>query len=217
MKKAILILTAITTLFLGACKKDKDNTPGDSGTYQPFTKNSVWKYRTTTQVGGVALVDTTTNTMADSTKTLNGRTFHITLSTDGDDTTSVYIGLNNHVYSTFFNIDEDNAFEIAYLNDTKAAGESWEAATTVDIDGDEVEAKLKTTIVEKGISKTIADKPYSNIIHSKVELQAKLAGTFQTISTIDYYVAKNIGVVGTYVKVGTAETAKSELFSYTIK
>ncbi|WP_147238751.1 hypothetical protein [Mucilaginibacter hurinus] len=217
MKKSILILTAITTLFLGACKKDKDNKPGGGDTYQPFTKNSVWKYRNTIKVLGNTITDTTTNTMTDTVKTFNGKKFYVVTSADNSDTSSTYIGLNNNVYSTYIEAGDEGVLEIAYLNDTKAVGESWETTATMEIEGEEVEAKIKTTIVEKGISKTILDKAYNNVIHTKVELQVKLGENFQTLSTSEYFVAKNVGIIGNYVKQGGVEVSKSELFNYTIK
>ena len=217
MKKTIFILSAITTLFFAACKKDNDKNTGNN-TYQPFGNGSEWKYRNTSS-GEAGGVDTTVNTMTAQTKAINGKTFHVLNSVTGSDSEETYIGLHNNIYSTFVNsgFDAEEGLEIAYLNDTKAAGESWTVNTTVEDEGEELEVRIKTTIVEKGITKTVLNKAYSNVIHSQVELQAKFGAEFFTISQTDYYTAKGVGVVGIYVSNGETEILRSELYSHTIK
>ncbi|RVU01786.1 hypothetical protein EOD41_07460 [Mucilaginibacter limnophilus] len=220
MKKTIFTLAAVATLFLGACKKDKDdnNNPGGKGdSYQPVTAGSVWKYRNTS-FGEGASVDTSTNTMLAETKNVNGKTYHILNSVTGDETSQGFIGVNGSVYSMYYEAGLNEAIALTYLNDAKNAGDNWTEDLVVQDGETEFTVKVKTTIVEKGISKNILGKNYSNVIHSKVELQVELEeGEWETLSQLDFYVAKGVGIIGIYSKFGDEDVSKSELFNYNIK
>lgn len=220
MKKTIFTLATIATLFLGACKKDNDdnNNPGGKGdSYQPLTAGSVWKYRNTS-FGEGASVDTSTNTMSAQTKTLNGKTYHVLNSVTGEETSEGYIGVNGSLYSMYYEAGLGEALELTYLDDSKKAGDSWTKDIEIEDGEDSYAVKVKTTIVEKGISKTVLDKNYSNVIHSKIEMQIETEeNEWETISSLDFYAAQGIGIIGIYTKFGDEDTSKSELFNYTIK
>jgi hypothetical protein len=219
MKKSILSLIAITTLLFTACKKDKENNPGGKGdTYQPFTAGSVWKYRTTFKIEGEDRLDTTINTMTAATKTINGKTYHVANSTDGTENEESYIGINNDVYSTImYDAVAGGQLEYEYLNTNKAKGESWQKDFQIE-DGEETyDVRIKTTIVDKGINKTVLGKDFNNVIQSKIELSFKVNGTYVPASSVDFYAAKGIGIIGIYSKAGNDVIFKSELFNYTIK
>lgn len=219
MKKTIFTLAAIATLFLGACKKDNDdnNPGGGNDSYQPLTAGSVWKYRNTS-FGEGAEVDTSINTLTGATKTINGKKFHVLNSVTGDETSEGYIGVNGSVYSMYYEAGLDQAVELTYLNDNKKAGESWTEDFVVKDGEEEFTIKIKSTIVEKGGSKNILDKNYKDVVHSKVELQLPDGeGEWHTLSQLDFYAAKGVGIIGIYTKFGDEDVSKSELFNYTIK
>ncbi|RYY36707.1 MAG: hypothetical protein EOP46_05520 [Sphingobacteriaceae bacterium] len=219
MKKTIFTLAAIATLFLGACKKDNnDNNPGGKGdSYQPLTAGSVWKYRNTS-LGEGAEVDTSINTLTGTTKTINGKKFHVLNSVTGDETSEGYIGVNGNVYSMYYEAGLEQAVELTYLDDNKKAGDTWTEDKVIKDGETEFTIKLKTTVVEKGGSKTILDKNYKDVAHSKIELQVELEeGEWETLSQLDFYAAKGVGIIGIYTKFGDEDVAKAELFNYTIK
>ncbi|MCC8410604.1 hypothetical protein LJ707_16795 [Mucilaginibacter sp. UR6-1] len=222
MKKIIYTLLAASALFLGSCKKDNDNNPDNGNgkdTYQPFTAGSEWKYRTEVDLGeGGLIADTSVSTMTAQTKTINNKKFYVTKTVDNEGTEETYLGLNNSVYSTIIH-DEVTGMdlEFAYLNETKAVNESWETLFTIeDPDGD-IQARLKTTIKEKGTSKTVLGKNYSNVIHTRVETGFKVNNNWVTISYLDFYIAKGVGMIATYGTVQDEQVSKTELMSYNIK
>ena len=223
MKKYILSLLAATTLLFSACKKDNNNKPGDnvSGAYQPFTTGSTWSYRNETEAvpglasAAVADIDTTVNTMTDATKVYNGKTFHKLSLVTGTETESTYFSLTDNIYYNHsFNEDADAELELPYLNEQKDVNGTW--VTPLVLEG-APESQLLGTIIEKNITKTILGKTYNNVIHSRLELQSKVNGPFTTIFTFDFFVAKNIGMVGIYTSYNGKQFAKSELMSYKIK
>ncbi|MCD8742579.1 hypothetical protein LT679_18355 [Mucilaginibacter roseus] len=221
MKKTLYTLLAISALLLASCKKDNDdnNPGGGSNTYQPFTAGSEWKYRTEIDLGeGAPLVDTSVNTMTAQTKTINNKKYYVAKSVDDEGTEETYLGLNNNVYSTIIS-DElaGKDLEFAYLNESKAVNESWETLFTIDDEDGDIEARLKTTIKEKSITKTVLGKSYNNVIHTIVETGFKINNNWVTVAQMDFYIAKGIGMIATYGGVNGNISAKTELMSYNIK
>jgi hypothetical protein len=225
MKRILLTLTTLIALFFSACKKDNNNKPGDNtggDTYQPVTTGSTWKYRTTTispiPGNNTQTLDTTENTMTAEIKKIGTKNYHVLKSVDNDGTTKTYLNFENHVYSIIQLDDEtDEQFDLPYLNDNVAAGTSWTTALDLSDAETQVDARLKTTIAEKGISRIILGKNYTNVIHSNVELQVKINGTYTTQFTQEFYVAKGIGVIAVYANTGGKVILKSEIFNYNIK
>jgi hypothetical protein len=225
MKRTLLTLTTLITLFFSACKKDSNNKPGDNAagdTYQPVTTGSTWKYRTTaiSPIPGdnTETLDTTENTMTAEIKKIGAKNYHVLKSVDNDGTTKTYLNFENHIYSIIQLDDEtDEQFDMPYLNDNVTAGTSWTTALDLSDTETQVDARLKTTIAEKGISRIILGKNYTNVVHSNVELQVKINGTYTTQFTQEFYVAKGIGVVAVYANAGGKVILKSEIFNYNIK
>jgi hypothetical protein len=223
MKKTLLTLITLTTLNFAACKKDEDGLPdGSSATYQPFSAGSIWKYRNTSaslNETPVISTDTTVNSMTADTKKIENTIYHLLKSKTGEDNEEVYFSFNNHIYSTYENNDLTGfAMNLPYLNDQLEVNGTWITPLMIDEPGDAIiEAQVKGTIVEKNITKNVLGKNYTNVIHSKMELQYKEAGQYQTGVTFDFYIAKGVGIVAIYVKLLDNEVSKSELFDYTIK
>lgn len=221
MKNKFLTLTAITALLFSACTKDVITTkPGEEitdGDYQAFTRGSSWQYKTTLHEPGSA-PETTVITMTDGLYYMDGKTFHQAKSTTGTETENAFFGYNDKVYS-IRQVDETAAngesFTLPYLNPDLAAGANW--TTTANVPGGTVPIQVKTTIVEKGISKTIQGKTYTNVIHSQADVQYKLNTAFQTVLIYDFYVAKGVGMIGIYAKTPSGPLTDTELVSYSIK
>ncbi|MFA6247026.1 MAG: hypothetical protein WC615_08795 [Mucilaginibacter sp.] len=216
MKKNILTLIAIITVF-SACKKDNNNNPGNStGDYQPTTAGSAWTYQNEASVIDDVNADpditTVVNTMTGTTKVFNGKTFHVINTVDDGSTAENYFGINGHIY-TSRSADDDGAVEIDYLDDSKDAG--YSSITNLQIQG--ADARLKTTVVEKGITKTILNKAYSSVIHTKLETQVKDGANYTTTAAVDFYVAKGVGIIAIYTSINNIQLSKSELKSYVIK
>ncbi|RFZ91984.1 hypothetical protein D0C36_11085 [Mucilaginibacter conchicola] len=217
MKKHILTLIAVISIF-SACKKDSNNPGGGNtnGDYQPVTKGSNWTYETEYYgIENSTDKETATNTITGVTKTFDGKKYYeVKVVSEGDEETQ-YIGINNHVYTTL-TIDGEDTFELPYFIDNKSVNES---VITSLANQEGFQLQLKTTITEKGISKAILGKTYTNVVHTVTETQAKQTGAanFTTTSTTDTYVAKGVGVIAIYAKTPTKNVLKSELKAYVIK
>jgi hypothetical protein len=167
----------------------------DPGTYQPFSKNSYWKYR---QTGTLAGEQTITSTGQN--RTVNGilcGVFNST-STLTPGTTEGFFGVKDHNYYTVLKGASPNTGAIIdvnflYLNDTASVGYTWGNAAGT---GNGFKAFTPGEIIEKGITITVEGKSYKDVTHTRVDLQYEIPGFgVFTFATYDYYVAKNIGII----------------------
>lgn len=184
MKKHIFTLIAILSIF-SACKKDNNDNPvTTTGDYQPLTAGSTWTYRNEAVVtGGVAAPEVTTavTTMTSTKKVVGGKTYFLAKTVEGNDTEEAYIGVNDHIYSSLVSGDDGNT-EVKYLDDTKAAG--YTSVEALNIEG--ADARLKTTVVEKGINKTIQNKAYNNVSIPNWKHKLKTALTTKRLAQLTF-------------------------------
>jgi hypothetical protein len=228
--------------FIGSCSKEKSidttqNTGSNTGgngngngagngggqngtdTYQPMSKDSYWKYKTT---GYYSLENTTTSTGTQ--KTIDGINYTIFNSVNtGQPAGQALFGIKDHNYYSYAEgvSPQGGSFNVSYLylNDTASVGYSWQHVAG---QGNGFAALTPGTIVEKGLSMTVSGKNYSDVIHSRIELQYAIPG-IDTLSyfTYDYYVAKNVGVIKLIATgdplLANGATTTTELTEYTIK
>ena len=220
MKKSnfYLGLLLIATIFAG-CKKGSSNhtTPiSGSSTYFPVTSGSSWVYNDAITNGGTSI---NTISMTGKTVVINGKTYYAALSispTKGNDTTYYYAA--NHEYA----IRGSNAaagvtIELQAGNDAQPAGYTW---TTIPSDNGiigSLPAQTVNTIVEKNVTKTVNGKIFTNVIHTRANLQYNAGTGFLTVAVYDIYLALGIGLIEADSTIGGALYESDTITSYTIK
>jgi hypothetical protein len=75
-------------------------------------------------------------------------------------------------------------------------------------------------VLEKGITMTVEGKPYTDVIHTRLDLSYNVGGTPTPFGYYDYYLSKNVGIIKinyTYEFMGTVviQTA-TNLLQHTI-
>lgn len=85
---------------------------------------------------------------------------------------------------------------LLFLKENKPTGTQWESniANTI-YSGIPTQVKMKYTLMDVNVSRTVNTNVFDSVIHVKNELQYKILGTFQTIQTINTYFAKNVGLI----------------------
>lgn len=190
-----------------------------SDSYFPSTKNSYWKYKTT---GYYTLENTTTAT--GTTKDVNGITYGIYNSVNtGSPSAEVLYGTKDHNYYMLAQGSSPNSgasfdLNFLYTNDEKVVGGTWEHNAG---QGNGFTALTPGKIVEKGISLTVNNKSYSDVIHSQILLQYVILGDTMTFTTYDFYIAKGVGIVRTISNGdpiwGGGISTTTDLMEYSIK
>lgn len=222
MRKMRLAAGFFFSVFLLGCQQEVDpdlitntgNNGNTAGSYQPLTVNSWWKFRDSASGAFSTLKVTTTS------KVINGRTFAGVLGTNtSGQSDSIWMASPKPDYfylgkgvSPNTGAPYDLLFH--FLNDTAAAGYSWEYAAG---HGNGFAATVRTTIVEKGLTVTIAGKTYNDVIHTNLELAYDITGT---VGYYDFYIAKGVGIIRIRFELdffGFITTSCSDLVEYDIE
>ena len=102
-------------------------------------------------------------------------------------------------------------------NDSKAVGDTW---TTTPTDNGTISgfpARTVNTIKEKGITKVVNGKTFTDVIHTQVDLQYNLGSGFTSTALYDFYLAKGVGMIETDTSVSGNIYEKETITDYSIK
>lgn len=235
MKLKPFLILAICAVALSSCMKpiinpdgslNIDKNTGDDGgatplssadSYQPITKGSTWTY-------SIALTGqnyTTTGTMTGDRAIFNDKTYYTIAATttlQGAASGSSYFYSSPHVYSNRgTSVVANVTLEMPYLIDTVAVGHTWTAKANDSGTINGTEGRFVGTMVERNITKTVVGKTYSNVMHTQIDLQYNVQGTFESFGTYDYYIAKGVGVIQLDVSAFGLTISNEVLTSYSIK
>jgi hypothetical protein len=164
MKKMFLVPVSVAFLAFVGCKKSENNT-----TVVPVYLNNnagnTWTYELAETESGSTTTNNYTLTATSRDTNINGNAYRVfTNSAAGNE----YYLKNNNDYSEFLNITllNDLQFENLYLRADAAAGNSW-SQTIPPITTSGITANLAKfdTLLEKGLTKTVKGKTYTDVIH----------------------------------------------------
>ncbi len=216
------LLALLFAFSISNCKldtPDMSNT-GSAGTadgYQPTTKGSTWTYH---QVYTPGPTMDETMTMTGDHTTINGKTYYA--ATDKTDslsgTTYFYHGNDSYsIRSTI--IGFGNTVEYLYLKDNIAAGQTWTAPVTDDGKLAGFPAQIIGKVLNSDTTMTLSGNTFKNVSHSQLLLQYNITGAFETYQVIDFYVAKNVGIIEIDTDAGQPNNQKSHetLTSYKVQ
>lgn len=189
------------------------NTPGTTETYQPVSNGSYWKY-----VSTGSITDEQTQTITGRTASFNSKNYYeMSQVSKTIDPSLGYFNTDNGLYklraSTYIS---GVTIELTYLDANKAVGETWTAPITDNGQVNGVPARVLGKIIEKGISRTVLGKSYSNVVHTQVDIQYNMGG-FDSYSSYDMYIAKGVGIIETNNTIFGQKFSDVKLVEYSIK
>lgn len=194
MKLFLIFLTSV--LIFSACKKDGSSkkTPS-TDVYANTAAGSSWSYHQTDLSGTKPPVDyTITSTSKDT--TINSRKYHVYQYSYGG---SEYQAIDGHDYYQYDSIPITGGINIErlYLKDDASAGDTWKQDFSVTIPGFPLAVPLtvQNKMAEKGISRTVNGKSFSNVIHVNTTLSATGIPSSALSSAIDSYYAPGYGLI----------------------
>lgn len=173
---------------------DTTNNGGDTSSvnsYQPLTTGSWWKYQDSA-TGAISL-----NTVASSTKTINGILHNALIATSDIQTDTVWTAAPRPNYYLVLQGASPNtgaAFDLTfhYLNDTASVGYNWQYNAG---SGGDFTAYITTTIVAKNLTMTIGGKTYTNVIQTRLDLSYDIFGTLMDYGYYEYFTAQGVGIL----------------------
>lgn len=227
MKKINFVLLFLTaSVFLISCQKEVSTElgsqtggtgtgTGDKTSYYPTTTGSWWKFKDT------ASGSTSTSTMVNRTKSVNGITYKALIN-DVNTRDTAWVASpqpNYYLYIKGVSPNTGASYDMLfhYLNDTASVGKNWQYTAG---QGNGFTAQIQTTIVERNITMTVAGKSYSNVIHTQLILTYDIFGTSLDAMMYDYFTAKGVGVIKVRsegLSLISGFKACSDLIDYSIK
>lgn len=207
-------LPSIVGLMLAAGCSKSTSTPDVIATvnFSPLTANSTWTYLNTPG-SSFTLTATNKDTVA------NGKTYRVLLNSTGGNN---YLGKSGSNYYRFGSIAQlsISAAEELYLKDDQPVNATWLTTQNFNVPGIPLPltANLNYSIKEKGISRTVASKVFSNVTHVRLDLSITGLGP---IGGGNFYYAAGIGLIENVINVnvpGQAAINQTQvLTSYSIK
>jgi hypothetical protein len=200
--------------------------PLTATSYFPETFGSIWKYRDsvygektdTLHIFGV-MIDTLTYTITGGTTDFNSEVCYnaskISVQYGPGD---AYYYAKNHLCAFRESNLPLGLTNLQILIDTAAAGYSWVSNPSNNTLFNGHQVQTLNTIVEKNITRVVSGTTYTNVIHTSVDFQVSvIKHLFQTITHMDFYFAKGIGIIEkdtyAYGQMNRTET----IIEYTIK
>lgn len=201
-----LISIILFTLCLTSCQKElsfeNSNSSNGNGSssdckgcnYFPLCKGSTYNYSDTI-LGVVSERNAVYDIIKDT--TIAGKTF--VKYTTGDGSFAYYNCSNGESRNIVYNaIGMQNTLadkiDLIMIKENAPVGASWIDVVTNQMNQ---EIEYRDTIMEKGISKTVIDKNFADVIHVKTISGVVLPQPigFFPFTQSDYYFAKNVGLV----------------------
>lgn len=168
-----------------------------SSSYSPLTVGTWWKDKDS--ASGFPNMQYVIN----GTKVLDGITHSCVVSSGalstGGPLDTGWMGVKDHYY--YMNGAANNPaggglfhYTILYLNDEKPVGYQY---THVSGTANGLNASTQLTILEKGLTMSIANHTYQDVIHTRVKLVLNAPGISYSPGSYEFYVAKGVGIIKT--------------------
>ncbi len=196
MKKYFLVFTT-ALFFLFSCKKS--DTTAD--TYLPNTVGSNWTYQITTPP---ATVNTVKFTVSNRDTTAISKIYNVVTGSNG---TNQYYNKTGSDYFTIRTV-ASGSLELLFLKDNVNVGATWNTSQLLTglsgLPGNITSVTISTnyTLQEKGSTRPVSGKSYSDVIKVRAELIASIPvfGN-QPFGFAEFYFSKNIGLIESNIQI----------------
>lgn len=200
MKIKSLLFYSILLFAISCKKKDNPVTPAQDN-YLATSSGSTRNYH---QVDSSSATPVNTNYTLTSTSkdsTVNGKAYHVFTNSTGN---NQYLTVSGNDYYQLDSLPAGfgtGVFERLYLKDNAAVGTSWTQSLTVTLQGVPVPVTLTYNIAEKGITRIVNAKSYSDVIHVTTTISSSLIPSASLVTNINSYYAKKYGLIESSTKI----------------
>jgi hypothetical protein len=206
MKNIVLISFFSLSLLTISCKKDPDPAPvvtPPADKYMTFTTASSWNFERISDPSSLS-PDTISFSITSSNRdtTIGTRQYHVFANNNGG--SNEYYYNNGGDYFTFRQLPSDFAdtyVEINYLKDNAPVGTEWSQTYPITYSGFPITLTLKNKIEERGITKTVNGKEYTDVIRVSTNITATAPFPFSLTDEINFYYAPRYGSIKEETKI----------------
>lgn len=225
LNKCVFTLLIVTGLMLTSCSNNDESTAGEStGDYWPTAVGNQWKLD---QNGKESVMKIT------SSEKIKGDTYfsfdQFSLAQEGGYGSAItsikkvkgdyYIKVDDIVYNTTGITGKTSGYEFIFFKDYLDVNETWKGSYTQETSFDfpgapviKLNINYTGTILEKDATANINKITFKNVIKFKLVLEAKMEGEKPSSVSVEYWIAKDVGIVK-MVSGGSV----AELISYSLK
>jgi len=220
MKINYRILIAFLFFAASCSKKDTTGTqPSQSENYLTTSSGSTWNYHQVDSSGANPISSDYTVTSTSKDSSINGRNYHVYTNSAGG---NQYLNLSGNDYYQYDSLPAAlgaGVFERLYLKDNANVGTSWTQNQNVTVAGFPIAVPVTLTykIAEKGISRTINNITYTDVIHVSAAISSSLIPAASFTSSVDGYYAKKIGMIESSTLINLNYSGLIEHFNVSIK
>jgi hypothetical protein len=217
MKNAFLFLIVLFFATI-SCKKDPTPvpvTPVDK--YMTFTTGSTWNFEKVSNPSSPTPVTTNYSiTSGSMDTTINSKQYHVFTNNNGGSNEYYYNSGNDYYTYRTLPADFGNQYvEIIYLKDNAPVGTVWTQSYPINYSGLSITLTLTNKIEERGITKSVNGKDYTDVIRVSTNITASAPIPFTLTDEINYYYAPKYGSVKEETKIdvnvlGTASAFEEE-------
>jgi hypothetical protein len=214
MKNAFLFVFALSFVSI-SCKKDSTPptvTPVDK--YMTFTTGSTWNFEKVSNPSSATPV-TTNYTITSSSRdtTINSKPYQVFTNSNGGPGEYYYNSGNDYYTYRTLPSDFGNEYvEIIYLKDNAAVGTEWSQTYPITYSGVAIALTLNNKIEERGITKNVNGKDYTDVIRVSTNITATAPIPFTLTDEINYYYAPKYGSIKEENKIDVSVLGSSSKF-----
>lgn len=179
---SLLFCIAVALMATGCSSDDQPTGPSSSSpseSFYPTTKGSFWKYK----VNG-----TTHTTIVSGDSTVAGQKYAVLVDKDNPAAKSLLREADGNIY---MRNGEYGNNEVLYAKTNAAIGEQWSFNIMVNNLNTDYEYRM----VAKGITKTVNNVEYKDVIQTHVTLYINFNGQRVPAGTAETFLAKGIGAI----------------------
>ncbi len=215
MKQTCFAFLVLLTVGI-SCKKN-ESAPAVTQTYMSLATGNNWTYETTNNLTAAIASNIVTSTTRDS--TITSRVYHVFTNSNG--TANDYYNITGNDYYTLRNLGAslgNTTVESIYLKDNVAVGINWSQTINLALFSGvptTVPVTFTNTITEKGISRTVNSKVYTDVIHITTTITTSALPAGSIITDIQSYYAPKYGLIESKNKI-TITTLGSNVDQTTI-
>ncbi len=194
--KSIFLPFCLTLLLITGCKKDDTDSGPQTEIFINTSAGSTWNYQESDNFPPQTVSDyTITSTSRDT--SINGKNYHVYTDSDGDNR---YLNMTGRDYYQHDSLPlgvGSGVFERLYLKDDLAAGANWVQTLTINVPAlpIPIPVTITNTIAEKGISRTVNNVEYKNVIHVTTSISSALVPASSLTTNISSYYAPQVGLI----------------------
>jgi hypothetical protein len=169
-----------------------------------LTAGNTWTYETVNNITVSTSLNTVTSSNRDT--SISSRTYHIFTNSNG--ALNDYYNISGNDYYTFRNLVAlgSSSVESIYLKDNASVGTSWSQVINIaPFSGVPTTIPLTVgySVAEKGITRSVNGKSYTNVIHITTTLTAASLPAGSLTTDIQSYYAPKYGLIESKYKIST--------------